>query len=221
MTIDATDSQRDSGGPDELDTVDDQAESRSDRRSRRSRRGRGWLIAALVVVVLAVAGYFVWTLVLADRLNPSPAASAEPSASSNPGAIIATADQLPTLAAAQGHTVYWAGPLAGKQYELTLSGTSFYVRYLPPSEAAGSTNPFLTVATYVKTGAYADLVSGAKAEGAQSDKLEGGALVMSTSKTATSAYFAFDGSDLLMEVFDPEPGRAYELISTGAIQPIK
>jgi len=63
-------------------------------------------------------------------------------------------------------------------------------------------------------------VAAAKTAGAKSEKLSGGALVVQPSGKPTSAYFAFANADLLMEVFDPTPGKAYQMIGAGTIQPL-
>ena len=85
---------------------------------------------------------------------------------------------------------------------------------------AGSKNRYLTVGTYEKKNAYAGVEAEAKLSGATSEKLAGGALVVQPAGSTTSAYFGFQGADLLMEVFDPTPGRALQLIRSGAIQPL-
>ena len=66
-----------------------------------------------------------------------------------------SASGVARFAASVGHTVYWAGPMAGMRYEVTESPTgSIYVRYLPPGVAVGSPTQHLIVATYPVDDAY-------------------------------------------------------------------
>lgn len=177
--------------------------------------GPAVLAAVLVVVGLAFVG---WVAVQSRGSSPSPTPTATGTAA--PGPVLADQAALQGIQKALGHEVYWAGTQGLTQWEVTLNGSDVYVRYLPAGQPVGSTAPYLTVGTYVKQGAYAGLEAAAKEQGATSEKLSGGALVVQPAGKPTSAYFAFQGADLLMEVFDTTPGKAYTLIGSGAIQPV-
>ena len=100
-------------------------------------------------------------------------------------------------------------------------GKDVYVRYIPANETGRAPRPdYLTVGTYEKTDAYAGLQKAATQAGAKSGKLSGGALVVVPADKPTSAYFAFEGHNLLMEVYDPTPGVALTLVTSGAVNPI-
>jgi hypothetical protein len=173
------------------------------------------VVAAVVVIGIALVG-FNW---LQGRKTSDTGA-----VPTNPGPVIMAKADLPQLVTFTGHTVYWAGPQGLDSFEVTLStsadGKLVYIRYLPKGVAAGSKDPYLTVGTYEKKGAYAGLEAAARVSGAKSEKLAGGALVVQPAGKPTSAYFGFAGADLLMEVYDPTPGKALQLIQSGAVQPV-
>jgi hypothetical protein len=177
-----------------------------------------WVAVVVALLVLVGIGAGAWYL-LKGR-NTSDTVSSTGPTTSNPGPVLTDMQGLQGIKAFLGHSVYWAGPQGLTQWEVTLVGRDVYVRYLPAGEPVGSKNTYLTVGTYEKKGAYASLVAAAKTAGAKSEKLSGGALVVQPSGKPTSAYFAFANADLLMEVFDPTPGKAYQMIGAGTIQPL-
>ena len=173
-------------------------------------------VAVAGVVVLAVA-LLAWSWASGAR-HDAPGAAA--SAPSEPGPVLMSPDQLAGVAASAGHSVYWAGARGLSRVEVTTVGHDLYLRYLPDGEPAGATTPYLTVGTYEKADAYTGLVTASTVSGAMSEKLKGGAFLVQPAGKATSAYFAFPGSSLLVEVYDPTPGAAYRLIESGAVQPV-
>jgi hypothetical protein len=174
-------------------------------RSRGVRR-RSLALVAIAVVVLAVPG---GALARSQR-TPPPA---------SPGAVLATRDQLVTLAASSGHAIYWAGERGRSTFETTVVGRDVYVRYLSDASEVGGAARRLTVGTYERADAYRDVSGMAAVAGATSRRMSAGALVV-VPAGSLSAYFAFQGSDLLMEVYDPTPGRAFALVTSGAVQPV-
>ena len=171
------------------------------------------IVSLVLVVGVGLLGYTWYSSSHKDSVD-----TATPT---NPGPVIMTKDQLTATVAASGHSLYWAGPRQLQTWEVTIANRDVYVRYLPAGVAAGSTTPFLTVGTYEKADAYAGLVQAAAVKGATSKKLAGGSLVVQPAGKDTSAYFAFPGKDLLMEVYDPTPGAALQLVTSGAVQPIQ
>jgi hypothetical protein len=162
-------------------------------------------MAVVVVAVLGGGG-------LARR-------STTPQQPTSPGPVLATREQLVTIAATTGHALYWAGDQGLPSFETTVSGRDVYVRYLTVASEVGTSAPRLTVGTYERSDAYDAVGRLAAAPGATVRRLRAGALVV-VPQGSTSAYFAFRGSDLLMEVYDPTPGRALTLVTSGAVQPI-
>ena len=129
--------------------------------------------------------------------------------------------ELREFAAAAAHPVYWAGPRAGQTYELTrTSDGRVYIRYLPAGVKPGDPRPrFLTVGTYPRATAFAELKRAARAEGATSRDLpEGGLAVMSPG--SSSVYFGYPDAGYQVEVFTPSPGSARNLVFGGQVVPI-
>ncbi|HEY4280767.1 MAG TPA: hypothetical protein VGM91_21295 [Conexibacter sp.] len=138
----------------------------------------------------------------------------------------ATAVSLAQLGGAEravGHVVYWAGPQAGAGYELsqTQDGRAF-VRYLPAGVRAGDLRAsFRTVGSYPQRDALRTLEATARAQGVAPLELPGGGRAFQDARRATSAYAAFPGADVQVEVFDPRPGEALALIRAGRIAPVR
>ena len=181
-----------------------------DRATTSSARTRWTLLAVIALVVVGILAGAWWS-----TRRDSDVVAAPPAA----GPVVATHAQLVAIARASGHSVYWAGLRGSTTFETTVSGRNVYVRYLPDATQVGTTATYLTVGTYERANAYQGLVALESAPGATSRQLAAGALVVVPSGS-TSAYFAFPGADLLMEVYDPTPGRALELVLAGAVQPI-
>jgi len=176
--------------------------------------GVRWTSVAVVAVLVAVVGILGWNWYSSNKTaNDAPSTAAA-------GPVLMTADQLRTVAGSAGHSIYWAGPRDLQTYEVSIVGKDVYVRYLPANDTVGSKTPYLTVGTYEKADAYAGLQKAATQAGAKSGKLAGGAFVLVPADKPTSAYFAFEGHNLLMEVYDPTPGEALKLVTSGAVNPI-
>lgn len=120
-----------------------------------------------------------------------------------------------------GYPVYWAGPRLGVKYEVSRpeEGRAF-VRYLPKGEEAESAKPFLTVGSYQQPDALAGIRELGQKQGAILVRIAGGGAGYSQGPKATSAYLAFPGVETQVEVYDPKPGKALDLIRSGAIVPV-
>lgn len=181
-----------------------------------------------VVIAVLLAVLFVILLVVTrgrdDDTAPPAASSPTPTVSVTPvGPKIVTAEELLALPGQVGHEVYWAGDAPNKALELTIvQDGGVYVRYLPEGTEAGTDETaFPTVATYPRADAYSLVTNAGQRQGAVLVKDQGGALVTAKGPDSTNAYFAFENLPLLMEVFDPEPGRAFDSIQNGQIQMIQ
>jgi hypothetical protein len=131
-----------------------------------------------------------------------------------------SAAELRSLADARNEDVYWAGSLPARRLELTDTKRGTFVRYLPEKAEIGDEQPlYLTVATYELPRAYAVVAEAANRRGAADRRLPGGGLAVWQTARPTSIYLARAGSDRLVEVFDPDPQRARDLILSGRIRP--
>jgi hypothetical protein len=139
-----------------------------------------------------------------------------------PPHLIGGVPELEALEDSLGHDVYWAGEPRPDKLELSQEADgSVYLRYLPPGTEAGDSRPqFLTIGTYPVAGAVAALQRTATKAGVELGQAAGGGVVLANPSSTGSAYLAYPGSDLQIEVYDPVPGRALELIRSGAILPV-
>jgi hypothetical protein len=167
----------------------------------RARRFRAGALIAIAVVV----GLVLW-LTLRDT----------GSSTSKGGPTAVTVDQIRTLASSVGHPIFWAGPKNGYTYELTrTSNGSIYIRYLPPGESVGVKKPHLTVATYPFGGAFAAIQRVVKRRGITRIPLARGGLAEVSTSDPTSVHAAYPGVDYQIEVYDPTPGAATDVVSSG------
>jgi hypothetical protein len=118
--------------------------------------------------------------------------------------------------------IYWAGEQEGTQIELSVPEEGrTYVRYLTEGAEAGDPRPnFLTVGTYAFAQPIPALEKLARKPGGVTRSAPGGGVVY-FEKGASNAYLAYPEQEFEIEVFDPEPGRAKELATSGAIVPIE
>jgi hypothetical protein len=174
-------------------------------------------VGAVTALALAV-GFVTWIVLRpgTDRRSVSQAAS------SPAPEIVATA-RLRSLAAALGHPLYWAGAQRGMRYELTqTAGDRTFIRYLPAGVNAGDRRPgFLAIGTYREQGAFAQTRAAGQRPGGVTMKLAGTGLAVYNRGRPTSVYFAYPGSDLQVEVYDPNARIARRLVLAGRVVPIK
>lgn len=131
------------------------------------------------------------------------------------------AGELTDLEFTLGHEVFWAGERPPAQLELTEeAGGSVYLRYLPADVAEGDERGFLTVGTYPVVEAEAATRRFARGAGARVLAGPGDAAVVPNPESRGSVYLAYPGSELQIEVYDPDPAQALELVRSGAIRPV-
>jgi hypothetical protein len=146
------------------------------------------------------------------------------SGSSTPptGASASSESQLRDFAKTAGHPIYWVGPRTGNTYELTRTTDGrVYVRYLPEGVKVGDPRPqFLTVGTYPRSNAFAELRRASRAAGASSKELPNGGLAV-FSKGSSSVYFGYPGAKYQVEVYAPSAGSARDLVQSGQVVPVR
>lgn len=175
---------------------------------RGSRRPLVLSLSALVVAVLLAV------LLLAEGGGGS--SDATPQATDSA--------QLRELSATIGHSVFWAGaPAAGTELELTRSAAdAVYVRYLSgDAEPGDPRSQFTTVGTYPVPSAFTVLSRAAAQPTAITRDLPGGGIALLDTRRPQSVYLAWPGSAYEVEVFDPSPKRALDLVLDGAIAPVR
>jgi hypothetical protein len=170
-------------------------------------------LGALIAVGLA-AFLVGWVAMNRGDDAPPPAAGS--------GASAASESELKAFADSVSHPVYWAGPKEGYTYELTQTTNGLvYVRYLPEGTDLGDPrSQFLTVGTYPRAGAFAELQRAAKAKGAVSLKVGDGGLAVFSEGRPTSMYFGYPDAKYQVEVFHPSPDEARRLALSGQVVPV-
>jgi hypothetical protein len=140
----------------------------------------------------------------------------------SPASQAASRAQLRTLTSALGHPLYWAGTRRDTTYELTRTRDGrVYVRYLPSGVRVGdSSAKYDTVATYPQRNAVANLAAAAAKLHATVFGLPGGGRAYIDTKRPTSAYLAYRGADLQVEVYTPDPARTERLVTSREIRPV-
>jgi len=142
------------------------------------------------------------------------------SSSSTPksDAVAATPTGLRTLARSLKQPIYWVGPRAHVTYERTaLAGGRVLVRYLPAGAKVGTSTPYLTVGTYTLPDAYAATQRAAGKPGAVRIKVTTSAIAFSTTAHPLNVWVTYPGSRYQIEVFDPSPGVARQLVESGDV----
>jgi len=134
---------------------------------------------------------------------------------------LADLERLTELAETLGHDIYWAGERPPSQIEVTEEPDgNVYLRYLPPdAEPGDARSGFLTVGTYPIADPVLALRDVAAKEGTSLER-SGNAFLLASSTSKGSAYLAYPGSELQIEVYDPRPRQALELVRAGAIRPV-
>jgi hypothetical protein len=195
--------------------------------SQLDRLGRLPRVRLGAVIAIALAAAFVAWLA---ATNGSHSPAKNPPVISQSGAIekvagtgpvAASVADLKRFAAAVGHPIYWAGPMAGNTYELTQTRIGrVYVRYLPPGVPVGVKKPFLTIATYPFPHAFNAVNALVKNQGG-GIKLDHGGIALVDRAYPKSVHLAYPGSDYEVEVFSPSPASSREIVASGQIASIR
>ncbi|HEX7405652.1 MAG TPA: hypothetical protein VF307_06995 [Candidatus Nanopelagicaceae bacterium] len=120
-------------------------------------------------------------------------------------------------------TVYWAGPVVGDKYALTIGAAGqTFVRYLPNGKGLTTTgSTFRIIATYSLKGAFlATQTAGTQTGNVGFTNVDGNS-VFYVKTRPTNVYMGIKGQDIQLEIFDPAIDQALALaLFHGQIQPI-
>ena len=182
---------------------------------RKRRRPRARLATALLLAALLAAGGAYAAVTLTRDAAPVLPAAGTPA--------LLTGEVLAAVTAATGHDVYGVVAPAGTRPEVTRgSDGEVWVRYLGPGAQLGDSRAdYLTVGTYPRAGALAAAKAAAEGDQQRSADLPDGGVMLWSVERPESVYAAGPGSDLLVEVYSPDPEAARELIRGGAIAPLR
>ncbi len=166
-----------------------------------------------VVAVAVAAGLVAWFVLNDDGGSSNPRTVGDATAMT-PAAIA-------TLARSVGHAIYWLGPRRDTTYEVTQAANGkIYVRYLPSGVDVGSSKPYLTVGTYPFPGTYAVIRKQARAKGAVTARLAGGGVAVLDAGYPQSVHIGYPHVNFQVEVYDPTPARAMQLVSSGELKSV-
>jgi hypothetical protein len=173
------------------------------------KRLRLLILLGVIVVVIAVA---IWLIARGGGNNSSSSAEVR-----SPEAV--TAAELGEFAGESETPIYWAGEQPGATLELSTSeGGRTYVRYLTGGAEPGDPRAqFLTVGSYQFADPVAALEALAKEPGGVQRTVPGGGIAYFNRERPQNVYLAYPDQEVEIEVFDPEPVRAKELVTTGQI----
>jgi excisionase family DNA binding protein len=172
-----------------------------------------WLV---VILAIAIVALLVWLLAIRSTGDSTATVQA------GGGPVGATEQDLTTLSQELHQPIYWAGTQSGTRMELTETDSSYaYLRYLTEDSPVGDPSPdFLTVGTYPSLNAYRNLRSYAAHSRANTRRIQNGGLAVVVPGSPTSVYFAYPHEDVQVEVYDPQPQHALDLVRTGVVRPV-
>lgn len=183
----------------------------------------GSSIVAILMIVAFLAGS---GLTYAVTANSEPVVMASTSTFSDitAGKVALSEKELISAVAELGVDVYWAGPVDGAKYTLSVpvEGQA-YVRYLPNGEGINDTAAnYVVIATYVTPDAFASTqAAGNQTNGVTFINAQGAAVFYSK-ETPTNVYVAYPNIDFQIEVFSPIAKTALDIASKqGALRLVK
>ena len=128
--------------------------------------------------------------------------------------------KLELLPEAVGHPVYWAGPRPGVTLESTeTSDGRVFLRYLPSGVGVGSDKPYLMIGTYPVQDAFDVTQSQSRKSGTVLVNAGQGAIAFFAKTRPTNIYVAYPNVDVQIEVYDPNPARAQNVVTSELLKP--
>ena len=85
----------------------------------------------------------------------------------------------------------------------------------------GDKKPYLTIATYPFRNAFAATSASARTKGAVTINPPGGAIAVYATTNPANIHLAEPGSNVQIEVYDPAPRVARNLVSSGLVAPVR
>ena len=174
-------------------------------------------IAVLITSIVTALLVFGFTSIFSSDTSTS-------ASQTTTGQLALSEAELKSVVANLNSVVYWVGPLENAKYTLdvTDAGAAF-VRYLPNGQGANDTaKNYLIVATYRVNAAYDAIKTAGNEQDGIALMTSDGAAVYYNKNASTNVYMAYPGQDLQIEVFDPTPGKALQLVNTtGLVKPIR
>ncbi|MFL5893108.1 MAG: hypothetical protein ACJ75I_10250 [Solirubrobacterales bacterium] len=168
-----------------------------------------------VIAIAALAAFLVWFFAIRDTGDND-------SAENEATPVAVTQAEISDLAQKDDQPIYWAGNQPGTT-DLELTQTrdgNVYLRYLTDDASIGTPKPsYLTVGTYPFGDAVHAVKTIAKEPGAKTFNVPNGGFAVQNTSSPTSVYVAYpDDRRFEIEVYDPDPATALDLVKSGVIQ---
>jgi len=184
---------------------------------------KGQLKIGLLMLLSALVGSLL-TFAVTNNTPSLPQAAESNFADVIAGKVVLTEGELIAAVQQLGADVFWAGPVVGAKYTLSvpMDGQA-YVRYLPDGEGLEDTNAnYVVIATYATENAF----ESTQAAGNQSNGVTfinaDGAAVYYNKESPTNVYVAFPNQSSQIEVFNPISKTALDIASIkGALRLVK
>jgi hypothetical protein len=173
-------------------------------------------VRTLAILVSLVLTSTVAGVMLLLRNDPK---TAHQSAPARGVPTVLSESELHSLAASN-QPIYWAGALPTRRLEVTETARGTFVRYLPVAAPVGGSGRTLTIATYQLANAWDVAQRAARQADSRQRRLADGRIAVWRTTRPTNVYLAKPGSPLLVEVFDPDAGKARHLSLSGLILPV-
>jgi hypothetical protein len=184
---------------------------------------RGVRIGA-VIAIAAVIAFLVWFFAIRDTGSDSSSGGGGNATANRLGPEAASESDLAALSQKLDQPIYWAGNQPGTSaMELTQTADgNVYVRYLTGNAGIGTPKPsYLTIGTYPFTDAFHALQVIAKRPGAVVKDVSGGGLAVTNADSPTSVYLAYPNQDFQVEVYDPDPSKGLDLVTSGDVRTVR
>ncbi len=168
--------------------------------------------AALAILGIAIVAVAIWFFAIRDD---------DSSAAVGPEGV--TPAELADFASDQEIPVYWTGEEPATTLELTRTETgSIFVRYLDAGTEIGDpAADFRSIGSYPVADAYGVTTALSKREDVIVGKSEDGALVVTLKSRPESVYLAYPGTNVQIEVYDPDAREAMDLATSGRVIPVQ
>ena len=172
----------------------------------------------IAIAVSSIVGYQ-----FGKTSNSTPVATSNTSTFTDvvAGKVALSESELIAAVKKLGISAYWAGPVKGAKYTLSVPADGqAYIRYLPNGQGLADTNPnYVVIATYKTTNAFSATQAAANQTSGITFVNTDGAAVYYSKSTPTNVYVAFPGKDFQIEIFDPIAKTALEIASkSGAVR---
>lgn len=175
-----------------------------------------WLRWLTVLLAIALIALLVWLLFL--KSDDSSTGSVKPGG----GPVSTTEQDLVGLSQQVQQPIYWAGTMPGTNMEVAQTSNNYiYLRYLPPDAPKGDSSPDVPfVGTYPTIDAFRNLRNYARHTKGPEVPIQNGGIALRVPGSPTSVYFAYPHEDVQVEMYDPHPGRALNLVKSGTVRPV-